>query len=110
MINGKHLRRSFPLGGNAAHCPCVNKKNKGRVFMERRLLLAAAFLVVTSTVSAMAQTAPPTRVRGSIAGLSGNTLTVDSRDGQKLEITLKDPITVASVKKVELSSIEPNSF
>jgi hypothetical protein len=75
--------------------------------LDRRLFLAAAMLASTG---AIAQTVPPTRVRGSVAALDGNTLTVNSRDGQKLEITLKDGFAVASVKKVELSSIEPNSF
>jgi hypothetical protein len=75
--------------------------------LDRRLFLAAAVLVSTS---AIAQTVPPTRVRGTVATLDGNTLTVNSRDGQKLEIALKDGFAVASVKKVELSSIEPNSF
>jgi hypothetical protein len=78
--------------------------------MNRRLLLATALLMATTAVTAIAQTAPPTRVRGTIAALAGNTLTVDSRDGQKLEITLNDPVTVVTVKKVELSTIEPNSF
>jgi hypothetical protein len=75
--------------------------------LDRRLFLAAAVLVSTS---AIAQTVPPTRVRGTVVTLDGNTLTVNSRDGQKLEIALKDGFAVASVKKVELSSIEPNSF
>jgi hypothetical protein len=75
--------------------------------LDRRLFLAAAVLVSTG---AIAQTVPPTRVRGTVATLDGNTLTVNSRDGQKLEIALKDGFAVASVKKVELSSIEPNSF
>ncbi len=81
--------------------------------MERRLFLAAGVLLAMTGVTAFAQTAPavpPTRVRGTITGLAGNTLMVESRDGQKLEIILKDPITVASVKKVELSAIEPNTF
>jgi hypothetical protein len=78
--------------------------------MDRRLFLTAALLVGTTAVTATAQTAPPTRVRGKIASLAGNTLMVDSRDGQKLEITLADPVAVATVKKVELSAIEPNSF
>jgi hypothetical protein len=78
--------------------------------MDRRLFLTAALLVGTTAFTAIAQTAPPTRVRGKIASLAGNTLTVDSRDGQKLEITLPDPVAVATVKKVELSAIEPNSF
>ena len=75
--------------------------------MDRRLFLAGAMLASTG---AIAQTAPPTRVRGTVAALEGNSLTVNSRDGQKLEIMLKDGFAVASVKKVELSSIEPNSF
>jgi hypothetical protein len=99
-------------------------------FMERRLLLATGLLMVAIAPIAVAQTppaaptapmtpaapappaptTPPTRVRGTIAGLAGNVLTVNGRDGQKLEITLKDPITVATVTKVKLSAIEPNSF
>ena len=75
--------------------------------MDRRLFLAGAMLASTA---AIAQTAPPTRVRGTVAALEGNSLTVNSRDGQKLEIMLKDGFAVASVKKVELSSIEPNTF
>jgi hypothetical protein len=81
--------------------------------MHRRLFFAAALLTSPTALSAIAQTTPPTpptRVRGTIAALNGNTLTVNSRDGQKLEITLNDPISVATVKKVDLNSIEPNSF
>jgi hypothetical protein len=73
-----------------------------------RSLLAAA-LSVCLAGSAWAQT-PPTRIRGTIAGLSGQTLTVNSRDGQKLDIVLADNLTVASVKKLELSSIAPGSY
>jgi hypothetical protein len=105
--------------------------------MERRLFLATGLLLATTGVTAIAQTtpaptapaapappaavaaapaaptppaAPPTRVRGTIAGFAGNVLTVNSRDGQKLEITLKDPITVRTVKKEKLTAIGPNSF
>jgi hypothetical protein len=103
------------------------------VSMERRLLLASALMLVTPGVTALAQTpptapaapamppaaapaaptppaAPPTRVRGSIAGFAGNVLTVNSRDGQSLQITLKDPPTVATVTKVKLADIQANSF
>jgi hypothetical protein len=78
--------------------------------MDRRLFLTTALLVGTAALTAKAQTAPPTRVRGTIAAVEGNTMTVNSRDGTKLEITLSDPVAVATVKKVELSAIEPNSF
>jgi hypothetical protein len=103
--------------------------------MQRRLFLASGLLLATTWVTAFAQTtpgapaasappaaapaapaastppaAPPIRVRGSIASFTGNVLAVNSRDGQKLEITLKDPITVMTVTKVKLTGIEPNSF
>jgi hypothetical protein len=81
--------------------------------MGPRLFLATALLAATTAMTAIAQTAPsapPTRVRGTIASLQGNTLTVNSRNGDKLEIALKDPVTVVTVKKVELSSVAPGSF
>jgi hypothetical protein len=74
------------------------------------LFLATALLVGTSAVTAIAQTAPPTRVRGTIAAVDGNTMTVSSRDGQKLEVTLADPLSVLTVKKVDLNSIPPNAY
>lgn len=78
--------------------------------MDRRLFLATALLAATTAVAAMAQTTPPTRVRGTVAALEGNTLTINSRDGQKVEISLKDPLTVVTVKNVELSSVAPGSY
>jgi hypothetical protein len=81
--------------------------------MDRRLFLATLMLAGSTAVPAIAQTppaAPPTRVRGTIASLNGNVMTVTSRTGDKLEITLKDPVAVASVKKIDLDAITPNSF
>lgn len=86
--------------------------------MHRRLILATAVLAGATALShaswaqtaPAAQTAPPTRVRGTIAALDGNTLTVNSRDGQKVEITLTEPLAVLTVKKVELSTIAAGSY
>jgi hypothetical protein len=86
--------------------------------MDRRLFLATVLLVGAPVVTAIAQTAaptaappaPPTRIRGTIASVEGATMMVNSRDGKKLEVTLKDGFTVASVKKVELSSIKETDF
>ena len=81
--------------------------------MDRRLFLTALMMVGATTLTAVAQTppaAPPTRVRGTIDSVTGNVMTVNSRDGQKVEITLNDPLTVVTVKKVELSSIKDTDF
>jgi len=71
------------------------------------MLLVAGYLGATA---ATAQSAPPTRIRGTIAGLEGQVLTVATREGPKADIVLNDPLTVMTVKKVELSDIKPGSY
>jgi hypothetical protein len=61
-------------------------------------------------VGAWAQTAPSTRVRGTIAAVAAQMLTVNTRDGQKLEIMLNDPLMVATVKKVDLASVGVGTY
>jgi hypothetical protein len=73
-------------------------------------LVAAVLAACLFAVTAVAQTAPPTRIRGSIAAIEGQTMTVTTREGPKVDILLVDPLTVVTVKKVELSSIGPNSY
>ncbi len=86
--------------------------------MRRRLIIAIGSLLALNVAPALAQTAPlatppatpPQRVRGTIAALDGNALTVTSRTGEKLDIALADPLTVATVKKVDLASIAPGAY
>jgi hypothetical protein len=75
-----------------------------------RVRIFAALAASLFAATAFAQTAPPTRIRGTIAAIEGQTMTVTSRDGSKLDVTLNDPLTVASVKKVDLSSIAPGTY
>lgn len=70
------------------------------------LALAACLFAVT----AVAQTAPPTRIRGTIDALSGQTLTVTTRDGSKVDIMLNDPLTVATVKPLTLDDIKEGTY
>jgi hypothetical protein len=58
----------------------------------------------------MAQTAPTVRVRGKIAALNGDTLSVNTREGDKVDVTLKDPLTIRTVKRVSLASIKPGTY
>jgi hypothetical protein len=67
-------------------------------------LLAATFML--SSVAAHAQNA---RVRGTIEKLDGNVLTVKSRDGAELKLTLKDDARIAGVVKAALADVKPDS-
>ena len=67
----------------------------------RAVALLSAFLLAT----AIAQTPGPTRVRGTITGIDGNTVSVKSREGQDLTIELAPNATFAYMKKVSLSDI-----
>jgi hypothetical protein len=78
--------------------------------MVRRQFLAATLLASTSAVTVIAQTAPSTRVRGTIAAVEGNKMTVISRDGQELEVMLNEPLAVSTVKRVDLNSIAANTY
>jgi hypothetical protein len=60
--------------------------------------------------AAVAQTAPPTRIRGTIAALDGQTMTVTTREGAKVDVTLNDPVTVATVKRFDLADIKPTTY
>jgi hypothetical protein len=50
------------------------------------------------------------RVRGTIAGLDGNVLSVKGRDGQVRQIALADNATVAATKKITLADIKPGDY
>jgi hypothetical protein len=73
--------------------------------------LPAALAACLIAGSAVAQTtAPPTRIRGTIAAVEGQTMTITTREGPKVDVTLNDPLTVVTVKKVDLASITPNTY
>ena len=75
---------------------------------------AFAFTLLAGT--ALAQTpasvpAPvPERVRGTIIGLEGQTLTMRSRDDEVLSILLAEPIAVIAVVPASLADAKPGSF
>lgn len=70
-------------------------------------LVLAACLCATA---AFAQNAPPTRIRGTIAAIEGQTLTVDTREGSRVDVLLNDPLTVSSVRNVDLGDIKPGTY
>jgi hypothetical protein len=74
-----------------------------------RPLLALA-LVVTSSNLAFAQQTSPSRVRGSIESVDGETLMVKSRSGEDVKLTMTGDIRVVGIVKIALSDIKVGSF
>jgi hypothetical protein len=73
-----------------------------------RIAAAAALAATMAVGSASAQQGM--RVRGTIEKLDGNVLSVKSRDGAELQITLTSNAQVVGVEKAALSDIKPGSF
>lgn len=76
----------------------------------RRPLIALA-MVAASTVFALAQRAPvPTRLRGTIEAVDGDTLTVKSRSGEDVKLHMTSDMKVVGLTKISLSDIKVGSF
>jgi len=74
-----------------------------------RPLLAFA-LVATSSIFALAQQTSPSRVRGTIESVDGETLMVKSRSGEDVKLTMTGDIRVVGIVKIALSDIKVGSF
>jgi hypothetical protein len=76
----------------------------------RRPLIALA-MVAASTVYAIAQKAPvPSRVRGTIEAVDGDTLTVKSRGGEDVKLHMTSDMRVVGITRISLSDIKVGSF
>jgi hypothetical protein len=79
-----------------------------------RKIALAATIVVLAVGPALAQTPPPdgtpTRIRGTVEKLDGQTLTVKSREGQSLPVALAPDFEVLSLVKKRLDDIKPGDF
>jgi hypothetical protein len=76
-----------------------------------RSILAAGLLTAAAlALAAVAQTAPPTRIRGTIEAAETGKLTVKTRTGDIVTIALNTPLTVITVKKLDLTAIAPSSY
>ena len=75
------------------------------------LIVAMAGLVA---LPALAQTPPPagtpTRIRGTVEKLDGNTLTVKAKDGQSVSVALADNVVVQYLVKKSLADIKTGDF
>lgn len=73
-----------------------------------RIALLLASLLALHAPLADAQTS--TRIRGTIERLDDQTLTVKSREGETLKITVPPNLAVVAVSKAALADIKPGTF
>ena len=71
-------------------------------------LFAAALLGLMLALPASAQT--PARIRGAIASLDGQILTVKTREGPEVKIKLADNYAVTAVVPISMGQVKPGSF
>jgi hypothetical protein len=58
----------------------------------------------------LAQVPTPVRIRGEIAAIDANTLTVQRKSGGTVKLAIKPDQTISSVKNLALADIKPGSF
>ena len=80
-----------------------------RVTFTRPLIAVA--MVAVSTLAAYAQRAPvPTRVRGTIESVNGDTMQVKSRTGEDVKLRIAPDVSVSGITKISLADIKVGSF
>lgn len=73
--------------------------------------LIAVAMVAASTLYAAAQKAPvPTRVRGTIESVNGDTMQVKSRSGEDVKLHIAPDLRVSGITKISLADIKMGSF
>jgi hypothetical protein len=73
--------------------------------------LIAIAMVAVSTYCAFAQRAPvPTRVRGTIEAVNGDTMQVKSRTGEEVKLHIASDVNVSGITRISLADIKPGSF
>jgi hypothetical protein len=73
--------------------------------------LIAVAMVAASTLCALAQKAPvPTRVRGTIESVEGDTMLVKSRGGEDVKLHIASGLRVAGITRISLADIKVGSF
>ena len=76
-----------------------------------RAKLGVAAVALVLSAGAFAQSAAkPTRIRGSVVSLQGDTLTVHRNSGDTLVVDLKPDTPVSALRNIKLSDIKPGSF
>lgn len=60
--------------------------------------------------AAIAQPAPQTHIRGTIQSVTEHSLTIATREGQTVDVALKEPLNVSTMKRLDLSAIQAGTY
>ncbi len=74
------------------------------------LMIAGAALAIGATLPAEAAEQKPYRVRGTLEAVQGDRLTVDTREGETLDLTLNDDTRVMVVRPASLDDIKQGDY
>lgn len=74
-----------------------------------RLFSGVVLVALLSAIAAMAQTTP-TRLRGTITAVEGNSVTIATREGNSVSVKLADNWVVALVAPLTMADIKAGSF
>lgn len=73
--------------------------------------LIAVAMVAASTLCAVAQRAPvPTRVRGTVESVEGDSMLVKSRSGEDVKLHIASDLRVSGITRISLADIKTGSF
>ncbi len=84
--------------------------NRAPSTLARRRVVAGLLAGSLAIGSAWAQPAAPTRIRGKIAAVDAHSLTIKTRNGATEKVTLDEPLSVSTVRKVALGSIADGRY
>jgi hypothetical protein len=74
------------------------------------LVIAGAMLAIGATLPAQAAEEKPYRARGTLESVEGDKLTVETREGETLELTLSDDSRVMVVRPASLDDIKQGDY
>ena len=78
--------------------------------MRAVIRFALAGALIAASCAAYAQQPQTVRLRGTIEKVDGNALTLKSRDGAEVKLTLADNATIVAVVKASLADIKEGTF
>ena len=75
-----------------------------------RIILAAALAGALTLSGGIAEAQKNVRVRGTITAVSGDTLSLKTREGKPMELALTEKTSVAAAKAIKLADLKPGAY